>query len=100
MSSQIQISTPFLRKFVHTDFSVGVTPTNIIAAVAPGEKRISTIIQNKHATNTLTVILNDTGTAGFIIQPATFFSIDNYQGTIRVFGSGAGTTVHVAYCIV
>lgn len=95
--SNIQISTPFLRKFIHADFVIGVTASNVIDAAAPGEKRITTIIQNKHATNTVTVILNDTGTTGFIIQPATFFSIDNYTGAVRLIASGASTTVHVAY---
>jgi hypothetical protein len=100
MAGNISISTPFLRKFVHADYTVGLTPTNVVASVEPGEKRISTIIQNKHGTNTVTVILNDTGTVGFVIQPATFFSIDNYCGTIRLAASGASTTVHVAFATV
>lgn len=98
--SVIQISSPFHKKFVHTDFTVGVTATNVIEPVAPGERRVSTIIQNKSATATVTLILNDSGNSGFVLQPATLFSIDNYNGTIRLFASAASTTVHVAYSLV
>jgi hypothetical protein len=98
--SNISISTPFHKKFVHADFTIGLTPTNSIGPVNPGERRISTIIQNKSSTNTVTLILNDTGTVGFTLAPSTLFSIDNYNGTIRLAASGASTSVHVAYSIV
>lgn len=95
-----QLSSPLLKKFTHANFTVGLSETNVIGPEAPGVARVSTIIQNTHGSNTLTVILNDTGTTGFVIQPATFFSIDNYCGTVRLKGSGAGTTVHIAYATV
>lgn len=98
--SVIQISSPFHKKFVHADYTAGLTPANIIGPVAPGEKRVSTIIQNKSATATVTLIFSDTGTAGLVLQPATFFSIDNYNGTIRVAASADATTLHVAMSIV
>jgi hypothetical protein len=98
--SNISISTPFHKKFVHADFTIGLTPTNSIGPVNPGERRISTIIQNKSSTNTVILILNDTGTSGFVLQPGTLFSIDNYNGTIRLSASNAGTTVHIAYSLV
>lgn len=98
--SVIQISSPFHKKFVHTDYTVGLTATNVIGAVNPGEKRVSTIIQNKSSTATITLILSDSGTVGFTLQPATLFSIDNYNGTIRLAASAANTTVHIAYSLV
>jgi hypothetical protein len=99
--SNISISTPFSRKFTHADFTVGVTATNLVATMAPGTgRRITTLIQNKSATATITLILNDTGTVGFTLQPATLFSIDNYAGTIRIAASAASTPVHIAYSIV
>lgn len=94
-----QLSSPALKKFIHADYTVGLVATNVIGPEAPGVTRVSTIIQNRHGSNTLTVILNDTGSVGFVIQPATFFSIDNYCGTIRLAGSGAGTNVHIAYAV-
>lgn len=99
--SNISISTPFNKKFTHADYSAGTTPTNFVASMAPGTgRRISTLIQNKSATATITLILNDTGTVGITLQPATLFSIDNYSGTIRVAASAAATPIHIAYSVV
>ena len=98
--SVIQISSPFHKKFVHADFTVGVTATNLVDPVSPGERRVATIIQNKSATATVNLILNDSGSTGFVLQPATLFSIDNYNGTIRVSASAANTVVHIAYSLV
>lgn len=102
MGNIIQTSSPFLRKFVHTTTSVtattGATAQTLLAASNPGERRITTLIQNQASTNTITVILSPTDTVGIIIQPGTFFSIDNYQGPIRVFASASGTSVHLAIC--
>jgi hypothetical protein len=98
--SVIQISSPFHKKFVHADYTVGLTASNEIGPVNPGEKRVSTIIQNKSSTATVTLILNDSGSTGFVLQPSTFFSIDNYNGTIRLAASAANTTVHIGYSLV
>lgn len=98
--SILSVSSPFIRKFVHTTTSVtavsGATAQTLIAATTAGQKRITTLIQNQSATNTVTLILSPTDTVGIVIQPATFFSIDNYQGPIRVFASASGTPVHLA----
>ena len=99
--SNISISTPFNKKFTHADYTVGLTATNLVNSMAPGTgRRIVTLIQNKSATATITLILNDTGTVGITLQPATLFSIDNYSGTIRVAASAASTPVHIAFSIV
>ena len=98
--SNVSISTPFSRKFVHADFTAGTTAANLVASSVPGERRIITLIQNKSTTATITLILNDTGSVGFTLQPATLFSIDNYAGTIRIAASAASTPVHIAYSIV
>lgn len=98
--SSISISTPFHKKFVHTDHTVGTAATILLPAVNPGERRIATIIQNKSSTATLTLIFSDTGTVGFSLQPSTLFSIDNYNGTIMVASSAPNTVVHIAYSLV
>ena len=98
--SAISISTPFHKKFVHADYTVQTAAGNVIGPVNPGERRIATIIQNKSGTATLTLILNDTGSVGFTLQPSTLFSIDNYNGTIRIASSAPNTSVHIAYSLV
>lgn len=98
--SIIQTSSPFIKSFTHSTTSVGTSITTIQPASAAGEKRINTIIQNQSATATITVILSATDSVGLVLQPATFFSIDNYQGVIRVVASAAATPVHLAYSVV
>lgn len=98
--SIIQTSSPFLKSFTHSTTNIGTTITTLLAAAAPHEKRISTIIQNQSPTATVTVILSATDTTGIILQPATFFNIDNYNGTIRVVASAVTTPVHLAYSMV
>ena len=98
--SIIQTSSPFIKSFTHSTTSVGTSITTIQPASAAGEKRINTIIQNQSATATITVILSATDSVGLVLQPATFFSIENYQGVIRVVASAAATPVHLAYSVV
>jgi hypothetical protein len=104
MGNIIQTSSPFLRKFTHSTTSVtaltGATAQTLIAAAGPQERRISTIIQNQSSTATVTLIFSPTDTVGVVIQPATFFTIDNYNGPIRVFASATATPVHLAYSMI
>lgn len=98
--SIIQTSSPFLRTFAHSTTSVGTSIITLQPAGGVGEKRISTIIQNQSGTATVTVILSATDSVGIVLQPATFFNIDNYNGIIRVIASAAATPVHLAYSVV
>jgi hypothetical protein len=98
--SIIQTSSPFLRTFVHSTTSVGTSIVTLQPAGGVGEKRISTIIQNQSAVATVTVIMSATDSVGVVLQPATFFNIDNYNGIIRVVASAAATPVHLAYSVV
>ena len=100
MGNIIQTSSPFLRTFVHSTTSVGTSIITLQPAGGVGEKRISTIIQNQSGTATVTVILSATDSVGIVLQPATFFNIDNYNGVIRVIASAAATPVHLAYSVV
>lgn len=100
MGNIIQTSSPFLRTFTHSTTSVGTSILTLQPAGGVGEKRISTIIQNQSATATVTIILSATDTTGIILQPATFFNIDNYNGVIRCSASAAATPVHLAYAVV
>jgi len=98
--SIIQTSSPFLRTFTHSTTSVGTSIVTLQSAGGVGEKRISTIIQNQSAAATITVIMSATDSVGIVLQPATFFNIDNYNGIIRVVASAAATPVHLAYSVV
>jgi len=100
MGNIIQTSSPFLRTFIHSTTSVGTSIITLQAAGGIGEKRISTIIQNQSAVATITVILSATDSVGIVLQPATFFNIDNYNGIIRVVASAVATPVHLAYAVV
>ena len=98
--SIIQTSSPFLRTFTHSTTSVGTSIVTLQPAGGVGEKRISTIIQNQSAVATITVIMSATDSVGIVLQPATFFNIDNYNGIIRVVASAVATPVHLAYSVV
>lgn len=95
-----QLSSPILKTFVHSTTSVGTSLTVLLPAANVGQKRVSTIIQNQSATATITVVLSATDSVGLVLQPATFFNIDNYNGVIRVVASAVATPVHLAYAIV
>jgi hypothetical protein len=98
--SIISVSSPFLRKFTHSETTVGTATVEILAAALPQEKRVALIIQNKSSANSIQVILNPTGTAGLLIPALGSLNLDNYNGTIRVSASAPGTVVHLAYSAV
>lgn len=97
MPSQIQISTPFLRTFVHDDVSIGTSISEVLPALENYKKRIIVIIQNKSEDATIEVILSATDTVGIEVPPKGNLSVDNYNGSVRIVASGASTLVHVAY---
>ena len=99
--SRVHISSPFIRSFSQNDTTVGTSTVEVLASMPPEGKAIVTIIQNKSSTASITVILNDSGTVntsttGIVLQPLTIFSLDNYNGPVRVFASASGTVVHTA----
>lgn len=98
--STISISSPFLVSLTHADLSVGVTSSSLLSAASAGQRRVLTVIQNKHATAKIQVILNDTGDVGILVPPSSNLSLDNYNGPVRCKSDTASTTVHVAYAIV
>ncbi len=97
----ISISTPILKSFTHATTTVGTTAVKIINAADSSTRRISVVIQNQSATATVKLIFNDTaGTEGIIIQPATIYAIDNYNGNVWAIASAASTPVHTALSII
>ena len=99
--SHISISSPFLVSFTHADIAVdNATPTELLAAGASGTKRVLTVIQNKHASAVIQVILSTTGNVGIAVAAGSNISLDNYNGPIRCISTVDDSIVHLAYAIV
>lgn len=104
--ANIQISTPFLKKFVHADVTVGTSKQALLAAPTDvGEKRIVVIIQNSSSTaNNNIQVWGDSAagssTNGIIIAPMSNLILDNYNGGLWCKANTAGTSVHIAYSAV
>lgn len=94
--SNIQISSPLLRKFVHTDASVPTTFTQILGYAEMPSRRIIVVIQNQSSTAAITIAMNSDATTGIELQPGSIFSIDNYNGAIYAKGATSGVPIHIA----
>jgi hypothetical protein len=99
--SHISISSPFIPSFTHADIAVDDTvPTTVLNAASIGIKRVLVVIQNKHSTATIQVILNTTGSVGISVAAGSNLSLDNYNGPIRCISTVDNSIVHVAYASV
>jgi hypothetical protein len=99
--ANIAFSTPFTKSFIHTNATVGVAATEILAATANAyDKRVLLIVQNQHATNSVQVIFDSVGSSGIMLLPNQSISIENYNGPVRAVASGATTPVHIAQALV
>ena len=96
-ASQIQYSSPFLRKFTHNNVDVGTTAIEVLAQAVTPERRIVVIVQNQHATAVVTVIFANSGSAGLNVKAGESISLDNYNGIVRCLSDTASTPVHIAY---
>lgn len=95
--SNISFSSPFIRKFNHTEVSAGTSEIVALSFAVTPERRCSVIIQNQHATAVLTVIFAATGTDGLKVKAGESISLDNYNGIVRCISDTASTPVHIAY---
>lgn len=99
--ANIAFSTPFTKSFTHANVSVGTTAAQILASTTNAhDKRVMLIIQNQHASNSVTIIFASTGSEGILLLPNQSISIENYNGPVRAVASGATTPVHVAFSLV
>lgn len=99
--SHISISSPFLVSFTHADIAVdNAVPTQLLPAASSGTKRVLTVIQNKHASAVIQVILNTTGSVGIAVAAGSNISLDNYNGPIRCISTVDDSIVHLAYATV
>lgn len=97
--SNISISSPFLRGFLHGDSTAGLAVSELLPAAVTPERRIVVIVQNKSTANSIQVILSSSGSVGIYVPPLGNITLDNYNGAIRVIASDDFTTVHIAYAI-
>lgn len=97
--ANIQISSPFLHGFTHTDVTTGTSATEVLAFAITPERRIIVIVQNQSTSASIEVILASTGSAGIYVPPLGNISIDNYNGAVRVIASAAATPIHIAYAV-
>ncbi len=98
--SAISISSPFLTSLTHADFAVGTASSVLLAPASAGQRRVLTVIQNKHGTAQVQVILNATGDVGILVPANSNLSLDNYNGPVRCISNTVATPVHVAFAIV
>lgn len=99
--ANITFSSPFTHSFTHTDVTVGITATQILAQTTNSwDKRVMLIIQNQSPTAVIEVIFSDTGAVGLSIQPNQSIAIENYQGAVRAISTAAATPVHIAFALV
>ena len=94
--SNISISTPFLRGLVHAEVALTTAKVSILAPANGYDKRILTLIQNKSASVTISVVGNATDTIGIAVPPLSNISIDNYNGGLWAFANSGTATVHIA----
>ena len=104
MGSQIQLSSPFLKGFVHADVSVGTAKqVLLVPPTSPTEKRIVVIVQNTSSTVNIQVwgdSIAASSTNGIVVFPQASLVLDNYNGGLWAKANAAGTSVHVAYSAV
>ena len=95
--ANFSFSSPLIRRFTHTDVTVGTSAFSALAVAVTPERRVIVIVQNKSTSASIQVTLSDTGTSGIFVPPLGNISIDNYNGEVRVIASAAATPVHIAY---
>jgi hypothetical protein len=93
------INNFFTRSFTHSDVTVGTSAASALAALAQPGRRIHLLIQNQHASAVVEVILNGTGSEGFNLAAGATFSIEGYNGEVRLKSDTAATPVHIAYAV-
>ena len=73
--------------------------TTYLNAAAGSDRRVKLIIQNLNATAVVTLRFSTTGSTGIELKPSEIFTIDNYNGALRMKSTLAATDVHIAYAL-
>ena len=94
--SNTSFSTPALRKLSHSNVTLTLAYQTVISPRVLPERRVVIAIQNKSQTAYIEAVFNETDTAGILIAPMETFSIDNYNGTVRLKSDTNGSIAHIA----
>lgn len=96
--SQNSFSSPALRKMVHLpEITCSTNFVEVLSARVLPERRVVVLIQNKSSTANIEVVFDSTGNNGIIIGPLQTFTIDNYNGVVRLKSYTANSIAHIAY---
>lgn len=95
--SYINISSPFVKNFVHSSETITTSPVKYLDKAEAHVRRVAVIIQNQGTTD---VFFNsDGGSAGIKVAPGFTISFENYNGAIWIRGASGNEIVHIAYAI-
>lgn len=96
--SYTAFSTPALRKLVHLpDYTCTTSYAVVLSERVLPERRVVVLIQNKSSSANLEIVFDTTATAGILLAPLQTFSIENYNGVVRLKSDTAGSIAHIAY---
>lgn len=94
MTSFVKISSPFVKKYEHSNVVATTSYVKSVEKAEAHQRRISVIIQNQGTTS---VFFNsDGGNTGIAIAAGFTISFENYNGAIWLKGANGGETVHIA----
>lgn len=97
-SSYVSFSTPALRKLTHLpNYTCTASYVEVLAPRVLPERRVVVLIQNRSTTAYLEVVFDTTGNNGVLIGPMETFSIENYNGPVRLKSDTVGSIAHIAY---
>ena len=103
MSSNLQISAPYVPRFYHADAVVTGSYAEVLARSVVPEKRVNLILQNQDSTLAIFVRLSaigDTNSGGILIAAGATLSLDSYKGAVLAMAPSGSPTLHVAYATV
>lgn len=95
-TSYTSFSTPALRRLSHSNVTLTLAYQTVINPRVLPERRVVIAIQNKSTTANIEAVFNDTDTDGILIAPMETFTIDNFNGTVRLKSYANGSIAHIA----
>lgn len=94
MSSFVKISSPFVKKFEHSNYAATTSYVKVVDKADAYKRRVSVIIQNQSSTS---VFFNsDGGSNGLVVAAGFTLAFENYNGAIWIKGANGGENVHIA----
>lgn len=95
-TSYTSFSTPALRRLSHSNVTLTLSYQTVISPRVLPERRVVIAIQNRSTTAFVEAVFNDTDASGILIGPRETFSIENFNGTVRLKSDTNGSIAHIA----